>query len=184
MKFIYKGFCVLIVFGFSLLISCGSRKTKATPEQLNQLAELVNDKHFEIVSDRAYPQVTSGMASLQNSGILPQGSTINQINLIGNVNYLRIVGDSIYAELPYFGERRMNAGYNGSDTSINMETMLQNYSVEENSKDHSYIISFDAKTQTELLWFTITIFPNLNTSILLNSSTRTPIRYSGVVSTR
>lgn len=180
-KIIINYLYVLLLLNFFILSSCSSSKTKATPEQINKLTELINDKQFEIISDMAYPHVSNGMASLQNSGLILPGSSISQINLIGNVNYLRIVGDSIYAELPYFGERQMNAGYNGSDSSISIENIVQNYSVEKNDKDNSYIMSFDAKTQRELLRFNITIFPNFKTDIVLNGSTRTPIRYAGKV---
>jgi len=164
-----------------LFCSCISSKSKATPEQLNALSTLVDSKRFEISSDMAYPQATSAMNSLQNSGLIAPGSNANQINLIGNVNYLRIVGDSIYAELPYFGERRMNASYNGTDTSISIENVIENYAVEENLKDNSYIIYFNAKTQSEILQFNIIIYPSLKTSITLNGSTRTSIRYTGRV---
>jgi len=179
MNLLNRYLLLFALFNFFILSSCSSSKSKATPEQLNKLTELVNEKQFEIVSDMAYPQVSSAMVSLQNSGLMLPGSNVSQINLIGNVNYLRIVGDSIYAELPYFGERQMNAGYNGSDSSISIENVLQNYSIEESEKDDSYIISFDAKTQRELLRFNITIFPNLNTDIFLNGPTRTPIRFTG-----
>ncbi|MBR9846395.1 MAG: DUF4251 domain-containing protein [Algicola sp.] len=181
MKSTHKSLLILIFFGLLLMSSCNSSKSKATPEQLNRLSELIYSKNFEITSDMAYPQVSSGMVSLQSSGLIPQGSSVNQINLIGNVNYLRVVGDSIYAELPYFGERQMNAGYNGSDSSIIIENVLQNYTVEKNSNDNSYSIGFNAKTERELLRFNITVFPNLSTSMLVNGPTRTPIRYSGTV---
>lgn len=169
----------IVLIGVLIMFSCSSSKSKATPEQLDKFTKLVESKQFEIISDMAYPQVSSAMVSLQNSGLIAPGSNANQISLIGNVNYLRIVGDSIYAELPYFGERRMSSGYNGSDTSISIEGLLQNYSAEVNTKDNSYTISFDAKAKSELLRFNITIFPNLKTSMFLNGATRNPISYSG-----
>ncbi len=178
MRITYKFILSLIAFA---LFSCGSSKTQATPEMLNRLTELVQSKNFEINSDMAYPQVTSAMNSLQNSGLIAPGSNVNQINLIGNVNYLRIVGDSIYTDLPYFGERQMNAAYNGSDNSIVIEGLLQDYTTEKSSKDNSYNISFSAKSQTELLRFNITLYPNLNTSMMVNGPTRFPIRYTGTV---
>jgi hypothetical protein len=170
-----------IVLGFTALYGCNSSKSKVTPEQLNTLTTLVQSKHYEITSDMAYPQVSSAMNSLQNSGLIAPGSNVNQINLIGNVNYLRVVGDSIYAKLPYFGERQMNAAYNGSDSSILIEGILQNYRLEKNSKDDSYSISFNAKAQTELLRFNLIVYPNLTTSMILNGPTRFPIRYTGTI---
>ncbi|NRA92454.1 MAG: DUF4251 domain-containing protein, partial [Psychroserpens sp.] len=141
----------------------------------------VDSKSFEVISDLAYPQNTSAMNSLQGSGLLQPGSNVNQINLIGNVNYLRIEGDSIFAELPYFGERQMNVSYNGADSSVIIENILQNYEVKPNEKDNSVLISFNAKAQTEILRFTLTLYPNMKTSMFLNGPTRFPIRYTGNV---
>ena len=181
MKSIYSQLIILIFSGCLLFNSCSSSKVKASPEQIMKLTELVNAKNFEINSDMAYPQVSSAMNSIQNSGLIPPGSNVNQINLIGNVNFIRIKGDSIYAELPYFGERQMNAGYNGSDASISIENTMQNYTVNTNSKDDSFTINFNAKTDREVLRFNITIFPNLRTDVVLNGPTRFPIRYTGTV---
>lgn len=172
---------IFIILSFSALYSCSSSKTKATPEQLNTLAQVVESKHYEITSDMAYPQVSSAMNSIQNSGLIAPGSNVNQINLIGNVNYLRVVGDSIYAKLPYFGERQMNVAYNGSDNSILIKSVLQNYQLEKNSKDDSYSISFNAEAQKELLRFNLIVYPNLKTSMILNGPTRFPIRYTGTM---
>ncbi|WP_431134071.1 DUF4251 domain-containing protein [Psychroserpens mesophilus] len=174
-------FFSVILFCFIVLWSCSSGKTQATPEQLNRLAQLVQSKHFKISSDVAYPRVTTAMNSLQNTGLIPQGSTISHMSLIGNENYVKIIGDSVYAELPYFGERQMNVGYNGSDNSISIAGLLQNYNVEKSSKNDSYTILFDTRTKTERFQFNIEIFSNLKTSMLVNGTTRFPIRYSGSV---
>jgi hypothetical protein len=164
-----------------MLLSCGSSKIESTPEQRNNLVKLIQTKNFEITSDMAYPQVRSGMNSLQNSGIIAPGNSISQIDLTGNTNYVRIVGDSIYAELPYYGERQLNVAYNGSDTFISINGLIQDYSTKESLKDNSYDISLSARNKTELLKFEIRIFPNLTTSMLVNGPTRFPIRYTGKV---
>ncbi|MFK7781694.1 DUF4251 domain-containing protein [Psychroserpens sp.] len=170
------------IFLITLLVmfSCGSSKTKATPEQLNQLKTLVLNKNFEIISDTAYPQSTSAMNSLQNSGLIRPGSSVSRISLVGNSNYLKIVGDSVFAELPFYGERQMNVAYNGSNSSISVKNLMQNYIVEENTDNHSFNISFDVKNRTETFSFNITIYPNLDANMFLNSTSRFSIRYSGI----
>lgn len=172
---------ILAIALFILFFSCGSSKTESTPEQQIKLSQLVQSKDFEITSDMAYPQVRSGMNSMQDSGIIAPGNSISQIDLTGNTNYVKIVGDSIYAELPYYGERQMNVAYNGSDTFISIKGLVQDYSVKESLKDNSYNISFSARTKTELLQFEINIFQNLNTTMFVNGPTRFPIRYTGKV---
>lgn len=170
-----RNFFILLV-GIVVLYSCSSSKSQATPEQLLKFKNTVEGKSFEINSDKAYPQATN---ALQNSGLIAPGNSANLINLSGNVNYLRIVNDSIYAELPYFGERRMTASYNGSDSTIKIEDVIQNYKVV--TKGDVYKLSFRAKAKTEEFRFNITLFPNLKTSMIVDGSTRVPIEYTGVL---
>ena len=96
---------------FVLFFSCGTgSKTAIAKSQETKLDSLIAAKNFIIRCDWALPMMTNSMNSLFNSGLFPPGSATNQINLIGNANYLKVVGDSVAAELPYFGERQMGGG--------------------------------------------------------------------------
>ncbi|MEY8848986.1 DUF4251 domain-containing protein [Psychroserpens sp. XS_ASV72] len=165
-----------------MFCSCGTKPSITSSDQLEELKQMVEEKYYRIVSDRAYPQVTSAMNSLQNTGLVPRGSSVGQIDLISIPNYVTIKGDSIFAELPYYGERQLYSGYNGSDNSVSVKGLYSDYSVTQNDKNNSYVIKIDAKSQTETIQFVITLFPNLKSSIHLNSTSRRPIRYSGQVS--
>lgn len=162
------------------IISCGSSKTSATDAEIEALNILIKDKQFTIESDWAYPQVTTAMQQVLNSGILQPGSSSGNISLVGNTNFLTISGDSITSYLPYFGERQMQVDYDGTDSTIQFSGLVKNYKTIKN-KDKSYTISFNAKSNNESFNISIKLFSSLKSNIMLNGTSRFPIRYSGVV---
>ena len=186
MKFIKKK-CIL--FGLALCVSlvsfnCGTGgKTAITKSQETKLDSLISAKNFVITCNWAQPMMTTSMNSIFNSGLFPPGSATNQVNLIGNTNYLKVVGDSVAAELPYFGERQMGGGYNGSrDAGIQFEGVPKAWKVNKDKKSGRYEIRFKTKQASESLNVGIVVFPNLKSSISINSSQRFSIRYSGSLS--
>ena len=74
----------------------------------------------------------------------------------------------------------MQVDYGGDDTTIKFKGLMENYKVE-TIKNHSYEISFKAKSKSETFDVYITVSPNLRSTMVLNSATRHPIRYSGNV---
>lgn len=179
-KIYYKPYLLLLVSVF--LFNCGTTsKTKTSKVKEDQLKSLLADKNFIITSDMALPMMTNSMNSLSNSGLLPPGSAANQISLIGNSNYLKVVGDSVSANLPYFGERQMGGGYNGNKTGIEFSGIPEKWELKQNEKTQRYDLSFKINNSTESFRVSVTLFPNLTTTININSSQRFPIRYSGSV---
>ncbi len=164
-----------------LFIACNSSKSVVTSEQIAFLDSMIQNKSFHIESDRAYPQVTSAMGSLQGSGLIPPGSNVNQMNILGIDNYLRIVGDSIKAYLPYFGERQMQINYSSDDNAIQFKGLMKDYEVEKNPKDESYTIKFKTRSNTESFRVNIKLYPNRKTDMTLYGAGRFPISYSGYV---
>ncbi|WP_197022119.1 DUF4251 domain-containing protein [Sediminibacter sp. Hel_I_10] len=163
------------------LMSCGSSKTSATPEQIAKLDQLVREKSFEIESDWASPMATNALLSLQNAGFFPPGSSASNVSLIGNSNYFRIKGDSISAELPYFGEVQMSSGHYGGDASITLEGTIEDYKVNKNEKKNSYTMTFRARSKNEGYSVFLTLFPSGRTSLRLNGDKRFSIEYTGDV---
>lgn len=175
MKYIYT--TILII---ALISGCGSLPDKKTSEaSVAALDELVAGRSFEIVSNWAFPLMTRGITSVANSGLLLPGSNANRIDLIGNSNYLRVKGDSVYVSLPYFGERQIGGRYGDSDVGIKVEGVPREYQVEKDEKKNSYRIEFRIKDEIESLQFFLTLFPSGKADINVNSTHRTSIRYSG-----
>jgi hypothetical protein len=175
-----KAYCTFLALFLLLLMSCKSSKNNATESEIKVLQALVENKNYTIESNWAYPQVTFALQQVLSSGLLQPGSNVNAIDLMGNANFLTISGDSINAYLPYFGERQMHVDYGGRDGGIKLSGVLENYTTTK-SKNNSYTIQFDAKSDLEAYNIFILLYPSLNSEIRVNSSSRFPISYRGRV---
>ncbi|MBT8181664.1 MAG: DUF4251 domain-containing protein [Eudoraea sp.] len=175
-----KGFVVLGLL--AILWSCGSsQKTVASSMQSEVLEQLVDQKSFQIVSEWAQPMNTNAMNSIASSGLLLPGNSGSNISLIANPNYLKMMGDSVAAYLPYFGERQLSGGY-GIANAIEFKGLPDKLEISQNSKKKTYIIGFTIKEKSEVFQVTITLFNSLASHITINSSQRNFIRYIGKVS--
>ncbi|MDT7830538.1 DUF4251 domain-containing protein [Pricia sp. S334] len=172
---------MLIVFLVSILYSCGSSSRVTDNAQSQRLEELVSEKHFEIRSDQAMPMATASLNSISDAGLFPPGSSAGQISLIGNPNYLKVTGDSVAIYLPYFGERQMGGGYNHDGPGIKLEGIPDEMEITKDEQKQRYIVQIEMKKATESFDIEVTLFPNMNSIISVNSSQRFPIRYSGTV---
>jgi len=169
---------------FLIFWGCATTKSDTSINSKRMLDDMVTHKSFKIESEWAYPQVTNALSSILNAGLLPLGSSVNSISLIGNSNFVKIKGDSITGYLPYFGERQMGGGYASVNTGIQFDDIPKNYEVKKGKKN-SYLISFsipDKTNLTESYTVNIELFPNLTSAISVNSTHRFFIRYQGNVS--
>lgn len=174
---------VILIISLSIFVftSCKSSLLEMTQAELDAFNNIVNNQKFQIESDWLYPQGSAALQRVLNSGILQGGSTSNAISLLGNYNFLKISGDSISSYLPFYGERHMQVGYGGGDSAIEFEGTVKNYRVERN-KDHSYNISFDAKSKNEEGFSVyIRLSPYLKSDMTINGNARSSIRFTGIV---
>lgn len=177
MRTLFKIFCVFLLM---FVAGCGSSSiSKTSPEQLAELEELVEDKKIVFEAEWAMPLASNSLNQIGNAGLLPPGSTANQINLIGNNNYLKIDGDSVSAYLPYYGERQMGGVYNQSNAGIKFEGVPTDFEIAKNDKKNTYSIKFDVNDKSEAFQVNMTLFPNRTASVNINSNERFSIRYQG-----
>ena len=170
----------VMLFVVAANIACSSAsKVKNGKKSFEQLDALMTAKDFEIISNWALPLATNSLNSLANAGLFQPGSTAGQISLIGNPNYVKIKGDSLLVYLPYFGERQMGGGYNNRGPGISFDGIPQQMVIKKNEEKERYDIRIKMKDRTESFNLTITIFPNFDTAINVNSSQRFSIRYAG-----
>lgn len=161
-------------------LACASGKTASTTTEEDKVFEsIIKDEPFEIQSNWAQPLVTTAFS--QVSGLLPPGSTAGNISLVGNTNYLQINDSIVKAFLPYYGERRQGGEYGSSKTGIEFEGVPQDFKTNR-GKRNSYEIRFNIKdknSRSENYTVYVQVFPNLSSSINVNSSHRTGISYRG-----
>lgn len=145
-----------------LLVSCGSssKTTNAERQDLSSISNLLNKRSFEIENQWAFP--------------LRGG----RIDLIGNPNFIRILGDSADVYLPYFGVRQMGGGY-GEPGGIIFNGLIKDVNIEQGKNDKSMTMNFKADQGNENLQFFITLFPNNKTNISVSSTQRDAISYQG-----
>ena len=177
----WKYFAVLIML---IAIGCASKsRYSSTPDQIENLRTLVSKKYFEINADWASPMATQSLTSVANAGLIPPGSTVTRINITGTASYLRIMGDSVKAQLPYYGERQMGGGiYNQNKTGIQFEGIPRDFSVLSNPKSNGQTMKFTISENGESFDVTAELFPSLSSTITIASSHRTTIWYNGFLS--
>lgn len=164
---------------FCFVIGCTSTKM-GSPTEIEALKSLMTTKSFEFTADWANPMVTQSLTAVANSGLIPPGSSISRINLAGSSNYLKVFGDSVSANLPYYGERQFGGGY-GSSTGIEFKGLADDYVQRFDADKGKYNISFKIKDKAEQYFVMMDVYPNKSTSISVNTSNRLSIRYDGEV---
>lgn len=165
------------------IFSCSSSKTTVTKQDVIKLEDFLNKKYFKIEVNSAEPQVTAAFASVGNSGLLPPGSNIARIDLTGDGNYLKVKGDSVFAYLPYFGERQMGGTYGNKGAGIKIDGKASNFRLVKGKKDN-FQIKFNAddeESSAETYTISLKIFPSRTSTISINSTHRNTIRYNGRV---
>ncbi|WP_149303102.1 DUF4251 domain-containing protein [Pareuzebyella sediminis] len=173
---------ILLTF-VSLLWSCGAtQKGKITMAQKNKLDSLVAQKSYVFNANQALPLMTNSMNSLANAGFFPPGSLPNQVNLTGNGNYVKVLGDSLSADLPYFGERQMGGGYNTEGSGITFKGNAERYEAKFDKKNQRYDVQFRIRNKMEMFNVRLMLFPNMTGSMSISSNQRFAIRYNGKIS--
>ncbi|AEM72175.1 secreted protein [Allomuricauda ruestringensis DSM 13258] len=176
---------IVKVGAFLLLLTtfaCASSKSHATPEELAALDKMLSNKQFKIEAKWAQPMASQGLNSIANAGLLPPGSTASRIDVSGSSGYLRMVGDSVKANLPFFGERQMGGYYDQDKAGIKFEGIPKNLSFSSNKKDTGKTIRFTISQESENFQVIAQLYPNGKARLAVSSSHRTNIWYQGNLS--
>lgn len=178
MKIPFRLLCIIAIL---LLIGCNSTsKVPYTPEAITSFRDFIDKKSFRFIAQTANPTMTNGINAVANAGLWPPGSTFSNIMLQGNNDYLEVNGDSISADLPYFGERQMGGGYD-SNTGISFNDIPSNYKEEYDASKNEMLIIFTITENLESYRVILTAFPNKKATVIINSAQRFPIRYLGEI---
>ncbi|MFS4491836.1 DUF4251 domain-containing protein [Maribacter sp. 2308TA10-17] len=170
---------ILMILGITLLlICCGA--SKSVQEANPDLDQMIATKDLEFRAKFAHPMVTQSMSQVASSGMLPPGSNIGQIDVSSSANFLKIHGDSVSANLSYFGERQMGGGYNNKP-GIVFQGIPKDMKIVKDEKSNAYDLRFSIGDKSETFQITTQINPNLSSTISVASSHRTRIRYTGTI---
>lgn len=156
---------------------CASKKNVYTGQEISKFKEIVKINKFEFEASSANPIGLGNVRGINN--LLPPGSNQSNINLVGTTNYLRVKNDSIFFDLPYYGERQMGGAYNSSDAGLKFEGVPKKVSSNYDEEKIKYTINYDINTPNENLNLVLVLFPNKYATLNITSSHRTSINYSG-----
>ena len=166
-----------------VMMGCASgSKVSASPAEIAALDDLVANKSFEITARWARPMPSQALNSISNARLLPNGSNAARIDITGNASYLRVVGDRVEADLPYFGERQMSGGYDPQRTGVHFDGVPEDFQIEPNSKTKGYTMRFSLNNGTEVYQVIAQLFPSRSSTFSVVSSHRAQIRYEGALS--
>ena len=177
---------IAIVIAF-MMIACGGTKKYTDAENVayDNLRQLVQSKSFIVRSNTASPMVSNAFMQVANTNILGPGNTANNINIASTSNWLRVVGDTINGNLPFFGEQNFGGSLGSQHQGIEFDSSPENYKVTEHTDKHKIDINFQIEDEyrgNERYNVFITVFPNNSSTIRINSTSRSSIEFRGDVS--
>ncbi|MEO0573671.1 MAG: DUF4251 domain-containing protein [Bacteroidota bacterium] len=165
-----------------VLVSCGGQKQAVSEEDQSKLEEMVNTKSLYLNARWANPLANQSINAISSAGLLPPGSNPNRIDIIGTASYLEIKKDSVFAILPYYGERQFGNTYNRQEVGIQFKGPPEDLEIRYNEKKKYYSFKFDISNQAgERFNVSGTLFPNFRTNFYINSTERRTIGYWGNV---
>ncbi|NJN25446.1 MAG: DUF4251 domain-containing protein [Cyclobacteriaceae bacterium] len=158
-------FVTILLFTGSACIAQESKK-EAKARQLEgayqQVLELLKSKQFEFVAQKALPM---------------RG---RQIDLTTRNNYLRVNGDKVEADMPYFG-RAYTGGYSTSDAGIKFNHTPEEYELVTNDKKNRALVKFRVKGDGDSYNCTLQLSSLGNASLSVISNNKQGINYTGSV---
>jgi len=174
-----------LILALILFWSCGSTKNEMSDntkeQQLNLLKELIDSRSYKFMAETAHPMQTYDVMQITNALLRNTGNTAGRISLLGNGDYLTIKGDTVKAELAYFGERRMGFSIDPRDNGIHFEGKPSKYEVKENTKKKTLNIEFETGSKTEQYNVVMRVYPSKHATVYISSINRTSIRYDGEI---
>jgi len=173
----WKGILGVVLVSM-MFIGCSS--TSKVVEANSRLDALVENKTIKIEINAAEPMVTIALAQIANSGMMAPGNTVGRIDVKGQGYFIEIEGDTVSADLPYFGERQMGGGY-GEDAGIKFKEQITDIEITKDDSKQRYQIRFSIRDVTETYLINMEVFPNMNCDMRVSSSHRNRIRYTGKV---
>ena len=143
---------------------------------------LAQEKGHE-AKDESYAKAVSLIESGQYKFVAGWAYTQKgrQVDLTTNPNFLTVADKEATAELPYFGVINGGAatGYGSGDSGLKFNSELANYEVSKKDKKRRLIVTFRAKQGTEVLNCTLTVNGPESVTLVVSSSLRQSIRYTG-----
>ena len=163
-----------------LLAACASSKRQTySAEELATFRSFLESKAYVFKARWANPLASQGLNAIANAGLLAPGNTAGRIDLFNTNNTLEIKGDTVVANLPFYGERRIGVSYNPRDTGITFEETPRDFEITFDEKRQSYTMNFIVNNGTENYNVSGIFFPDSSGKVFINSTQRQAIGFTG-----
>ncbi len=167
MATLVKMFLSVVLLSFCTNMLCQEELDKKTKKRLKQLevfedlVTMIEEKPIEFVADWAYPV---GFGS---------------VNLISNPNYLRIVNDSAFLHMPFFGRAYQTSQWErGGFYSKDIMTKKE---IKVDKSKQKITIEFTIKGENDRYQCLLEVIGKSSVSLSIISNNRSTISYSGEV---
>jgi len=189
-KLIFKRLRILYCIGM-LCILCNCKSSKVTEEQkytadINYLEMLMEKETYYLDIEVAFPFNTAATQQVANALFLSRtGNSANRVDISGDGHFIEIQTDSVKGDLPFFGERRLNAGnYGGTNSGIAFNGIKKNYQKTINKEKRKIEIKFKTNQNgepSESYDVSLEIFPNKSAVVNITPNFKTFMRYTGTL---
>jgi hypothetical protein len=139
--------------------ACGTARLQTSPQEMERIAEALRTRDYTVEVVRADPM---GWRTV-------------------NLDYgygLTVRGDSIFSRLPFYG-RAYSVPFGGGD-GLFFKTNFLDYSLSAGRKG-STVVNIAARTDEDTYLYSVTVWPNGNARISVNSFNRQKIAYDGTI---
>ena len=183
-----KQFKKILLLGMvlGLFWSCGGTKSAESialkNHQFEALKTLVASKSFVFNAETAYPMQSYDVMRVTSSLLRNTGNSAGRISVTGNGDYITIKGDTVQAELPYFGEVRVVTSMDPRDSGIHFKGVPSTFDITENEKKQMLRLEFNIREKIEQYSVIMNLYPNKHATVFINCMNRTSIRYDGKLS--
>jgi hypothetical protein len=166
----------------SLLLICFSFGTLSAQD--SESDQKKSKKELKKEQQQAYYQayvrlITSNQFEFDALSYITQKGGSNDLST--TVNYVKIKDSLVDLYLPFFGSSQTMNSFNQQNNAFIFKGELKNYKRSLDSKTGRVKVSFTAETKQETLDFTLNLYKNLSTRLVVNSSRRDGMIYDGFV---
>lgn len=173
---------ISLIFVF-ILLGCVSAQQK-NPNKTEAIQKELDKDSFQIYFEEAFPKQSSGfIRAADHINFSSSGSSSQKINISDGNYYVKFEKDSVFGDLPFYGERYSGHSTKNNDR-IEFESKPKNYKFSSKTKNNRIqtnisFVTKDLNSTAEEYEVSIKIFENGKANMHISSSNRSGMGFKG-----